>query len=178
MVDDNKKPNDYRTPEQIVDSNKNRTPEQRSAMYKNRKKTRAAKRKKDMARRYQPIFDVHCCDDLPANAVEQCIENSTGHVYNAWLKQIVSKCSPLSPRDEDPKTILERCRVTAKQKVNAMLKWIGYMKDARYAETCAICGTFGPVVFDGYVEKEMKDMHFYKLHRESSGCFYYEWSDA
>ena len=65
--------------------------------------------------------------------MKDALEVSTGHVYHGWLKAIVSKCSPLSPRDEDPKSILERCRVTAEQKVNAMRKWIGYMKDARLA---------------------------------------------
>ena len=171
----NKKSNPKRTKKQLAKTNKKRTKKKISDSNEKRTASRKKQRDEDRANWGNACFDVHCSDVLTDEMITQSIEAPASHINHALLKQARAKFIPLSEQDEEGEHILKRSYATAKQKVKATLRWIGFMKEARQFEVCAICGMFGSKKCNGFVEKKLSELHFYKLQPESTGCPYRSW---
>ena len=149
-------------------------------MKKSNKKTnkknnekRSAKRAEERANLVNASFDVHCSDVLTDEMITQATEAPASHINHALLKQARARFIPLSPEDEEGESILKRSYATAQQKVKATIRWLGFMKAASEFKVCAICGMFGSKKHNGFVKKQLSELHFYKLQPESKGSSYH-----
>ena len=83
------------------------------------------------------------------------------------LNSARSKCVPLCFEEDNCDAILQDTFVTAQDKVETTARWIDWINGASELQTCCICGVTGSAKIDGFVEKTMAAMKFYKLGTES-----------